>query len=97
VLGCAVSLGVALELAGIGVKRRWVGRAAFLGVATGIVFGFTAALVAGMTVAYGADGFGGVFTAWQTYTLLVIGPSGFSCCRPRCVRAGWSCRNRVLR
>lgn len=76
-LGCAVSIGVALVLAAIGSRRRWAGRAAFLGVATGVIFGFTAALVAGITAAYGAGGFGAVFTAWQTYAVLVIGPSGF--------------------
>ena len=77
VLGCAVSIGVALALAAIGARGRWAGRAAFLGMATGVLFGFTAALVAGITATYAAGGFGAVFTTWQTYAVLVVGPSGF--------------------
>lgn len=51
-------------------------RAEYLGIATGVMFGYTAVLVAGMTAAY-ADGFGGVFEAWQTYAVIVCGPAGF--------------------
>ncbi|HJP76295.1 MAG TPA: DMT family transporter [Pseudonocardiaceae bacterium] len=77
ILGCAVSVGVVLALATIGGRHRRAGRAAYLGVATGVAFGFTAALVAGVTSAYGAGGFAAVFTTWQTYVILVAGPSGF--------------------
>lgn len=77
ILGCAVSVGVVIVLAVIGGRRTRAGRAAFLGVATGVAFGFTAALVAGITSAYADGGFGGVFTTWQTYAVLVVGPSGF--------------------
>ena len=47
-------------------------RAAVLGVATGTGFGLTAALMKGMTTAY-AGGFGGVFTSWQLYAMIVSG------------------------
>ena len=77
ILGCAVSVGVVLVLATVGGRRKRAGRTAYLGVATGVAFGFTAALVAGVTSAYGAGGFAAVFTAWQTYAVLVAGPSGF--------------------
>lgn len=77
VLGCAISVGVVLILMTIGAKHQSAGRAAYFGVATGVSFGFTAALVAGVTSAYGDGGFGAVFTAWQTYAILVVGPSGF--------------------
>ncbi len=77
VIGCAVSIGVVVLLACVGGRRRDQQRAAFLGVATGVAFGFTAALVAAMTSAFRTGGIVGVFTTWQTYAVLVIGPSGF--------------------
>jgi hypothetical protein len=60
----------------LGHRSRYARRAALLGVATGVSFGFTAALIAGMTAAF-TDGIVGVLTAWQTYALLVAGPAGF--------------------
>jgi hypothetical protein len=45
-------------------------------VATGVAFGFTAVLVAGVTASFD-HGITGVFTAWQTYALAVLGPAGF--------------------
>jgi drug/metabolite transporter (DMT)-like permease len=77
ILGCAVSAGVVLVLVLVGSRRKRAARAAFLGMATGVAFGFTAALVAGVTSAFGDGGIGGVFTTWQTYAVLVVGPSGF--------------------
>jgi hypothetical protein len=41
-----------------------------------IWFGFTAALIAGMMTACAA-GVGEALSAWQTYTLIVVGPVGF--------------------
>jgi drug/metabolite transporter (DMT)-like permease len=75
-LGCGASVAVVAALAIIGYRSRHARRAALFGVATGVAFGFTAALVAGMTAAFSA-GIGGVFTAWQTYAVLVVGPAGF--------------------
>ena len=67
---------VVVALVITGLRHRYAHRAAYLGVATGVTFGFTAALVAGMTAAF-SGGFGGVFTAWQTYGVVLIGPAGF--------------------
>jgi drug/metabolite transporter (DMT)-like permease len=49
-------------------------RAALLGVAAGSWFGFVAALVSGLTAAFAV---GKGFQAWQTYALVVAGPTGF--------------------
>ncbi|RBM24166.1 hypothetical protein DI005_01130 [Prauserella sp. PE36] len=75
-LGAAVTLAVIGTLVAIGYRYRGTHRAAYLGVASGMYFGFLAALVSGMTAAF-ADGIGGVFGAWQTYAVLVVGPTGF--------------------
>lgn len=77
VLAIAVTLAVAggfLALAQRGGHSR---RAAFLGIATGVGFGLTATLIAAITRAYAVAGLGGVFTAWQTYLLIAIGPFFF--------------------
>ncbi|WP_225977993.1 DMT family transporter [Gandjariella thermophila] len=76
VLGCAVSVAVVAALTIVAHRNQHGRRAAYLGVATGVSFGFTAALVTGMTAAY-AGGMAGVLTAWQTYGVLVVGPAGF--------------------
>jgi drug/metabolite transporter (DMT)-like permease len=66
-----VALTVAAYRGSAGVRR-----AALLGVATGVAFGFTAVLVAAVTASFGR-GVGGVLTVWQTYGVLVLGPAGF--------------------
>ncbi|MTD57034.1 hypothetical protein GKO32_24105 [Amycolatopsis sp. RM579] len=72
--GCvATGLFVALLLI-LGHRARDERRAAFLGIAAGSWFGFTAALVSGLTAAFAV---GKGFQAWQTYALIVIGPAGF--------------------
>lgn len=76
VVGCAVVAAIAGPLLLAGHRHRHAQRAAYLGVATGVVFGFTAALVAGMGAAFAA-GIGAVFTAWQTYAVVLVGPAGF--------------------
>ncbi|WP_146608295.1 DMT family transporter [Streptomyces sp. NTH33] len=55
------------RLAGPGARRT-----ALLGVATGCTFGFTAALIKGVTEAY-AHGFATLFTSWQLYAMIVAG------------------------
>ncbi|MFF5986933.1 DMT family transporter [Prauserella flavalba] len=75
-LGAGVTLAVIATLVAIGYRHRGTRRAAYLGVASGMYFGFLAALVSGMAAAF-ADGIDGVFGAWQTYAVLVAGPSGF--------------------
>lgn len=71
--GLAAGLALAGVLVWLGWRSRYARRAALLGVATGVLFGLTAALIAGMT-----DAFTGhilsVLAAWQTYLVIVFGP-----------------------
>lgn len=76
VLALAIGLGAVLVLTFVGHARHGRPRAAILGVATGTLFGINAALVAGVGAAW-AGGFVGLFTAWQTYAVIVIGPTSF--------------------
>lgn len=76
ILGCGITVAVIVALVIAAHRVRWAEKAALLGVATGIAFGFSAALLAGVTAAF-ADGITGVLTAWQTYLLIVVGPTGF--------------------
>lgn len=55
------------RLAGPGARK-----AALLGVATGCAFGFTAALIKGVTDAF-SHGIGAVFSSWQLYAMIVAG------------------------
>ncbi len=75
-VACAINVAVmvALTLAG----HRWHGgrRAALLGVAAGSGFGFTAALMSAVTSA-AQSGPGALFSTWQTYAMVVMGPVGF--------------------
>lgn len=72
-LACAATVFVVAVLVLVGYRKRDAGRAAYLGVATGVVFGFTAALLAAVT----AGGLGNLLGEWQTYALIVAGPTGF--------------------
>ncbi|HEX5346377.1 MAG TPA: hypothetical protein VFW64_04640 [Pseudonocardiaceae bacterium] len=76
-LGTGPTLGIIGVLVGLAHRRRNAARAALLGVATGMGFGFTATLVAAITAAYAAHQLRGVFTGWQTYLLIVVGPLFF--------------------
>lgn len=77
VLAAAVTLGASGVLVVLGHRRRGAPRAALLGVATGMGFGFISTLVAAITAAYATNQLRGVFTAWQTYLLIVLGPLFF--------------------
>jgi drug/metabolite transporter (DMT)-like permease len=77
VLGSALTLAVAVALVLVARHYHHARRAEYLGIATGVSFGFTAVLVAAMTAAYASGGFVGVFHAWQTYGVIVVGPAGF--------------------
>lgn len=80
VIGGVVTLGVAAGFVLLGYHTRPAQhsrRAAFLGLATGIGFGFTAVLLAAITSAYAHGGIIGVFTTWQTYLLIAVGPGFF--------------------
>ncbi|PZS37614.1 MAG: hypothetical protein DLM62_18240 [Pseudonocardiales bacterium] len=76
-LATAATLVIIGVLVGLAHRRRDAARAALLGVATGMGFGYTAALVSAITGAYAAHQLRGVFTAWQTYLLIVLGPLFF--------------------
>lgn len=73
-LGVGLAVVVALTL--VGRTRHGQPRAAALGLATGTLFGIVAALVASVGAAW-AGGFVGLFTAWQTYAVVVLGPTSF--------------------
>ena len=60
-----------------GYRRHHALRAAYLGVATSMGFGLAAGLVASVTAAFAGGGLGVVFTSWQTYLLIIVGPGFF--------------------
>jgi hypothetical protein len=84
ITGIAVSLAIAGVFVALGYRTQSIRRAAYLGLATGIGFGLTAALVAGIGAGYAASGIGGVLRAPQTYLVIVLGPGFFFCCKKRC-------------
>jgi drug/metabolite transporter (DMT)-like permease len=71
-IGLAAVFGLTLA----GRTRHGQPRAAALGVATGTLFGIVAALVAGVGAAW-VGGVPGLLTAWQTYAVIVLGPTSF--------------------
>ena len=76
-LGCAVTIACVAVLVVAGRRNSTTHHAAYLGAAAGLWFGFTAVLMAGVTAALTASGVAGMFEAWQTYAMLVAGPTGF--------------------
>jgi len=72
----AITLALVAALGVLGARAHHERRAVFLGVATGMGFGFTV-MVAAVTAAYAAGGVGGVFISWQTWLLIVLGPMFF--------------------
>lgn len=75
-IALALGFGLVIGLALWGRRTEHdMARAAILGAATGAGFGMTAGLMKGMTEA-ASHGFLNVFTAWQTYVMIVAG--GFS-------------------
>ncbi|MFC0542349.1 DMT family transporter [Kutzneria chonburiensis] len=73
IVGLAASFVVMAALTVAGRRTKGGRRAALLGLATGVGFGTTAVLVA----AVGAAGVGAMFVTWQTYAVVVIGPTSF--------------------
>lgn len=76
VAGCAITLACVGGFVWLAFRYRYAHRAAYLGIAAGLLFGFLAVLVAGVTGAFPA-GLGGVLSAWQTYAVLLVGPTSF--------------------
>jgi drug/metabolite transporter (DMT)-like permease len=77
VIGITASLVVTAVFVVLGYRAEGLRRAAYLGLATGIGFGFIAALIASIGAAYGASGIAGVLQAPQTYLVIVLGPGFF--------------------
>jgi drug/metabolite transporter (DMT)-like permease len=77
IAGVVVTMIIAAGFVAASRKRPPTVRAALLGIATGITFGLTAVLVKAITAAFAAGGLAAVFTSWQTYLLVVAGPTGF--------------------
>lgn len=76
VIGSGAVIAVVVALVVVGLRSTNARRAAFLGVATGVLFGYTAALVAGVAAVF-TGGAGDVLHTWLTYALMVAGPVGF--------------------
>ncbi len=75
-LGCTVTLTLIGGFVLVAHRYRYAHRAAYLGIASGLFFGFLAVLVAGVTALLPA-GAGAVLSAWQTYAVVVVGPASF--------------------
>lgn len=75
-IGLTATLSLAAVLLVCGRRSREAARAALLGIAAGIAFGLTAVLVKAATAAF-SSGLPAVLTAWQTYLIIVTGPSAF--------------------
>lgn len=71
-IGLAANLGVVGILVARGLRAGPAARAALLGVATGAMFGLTAALMTRMSVGF-ASGVAGALTMWQTYAMIATG------------------------
>jgi drug/metabolite transporter (DMT)-like permease len=75
-VGSGATLGLAGAVVFLGLRAEGPRRAAAFGIATGILFGYVAVLVAAVGAEY-RFGLHGVLTAWQTWAVVVVGPSGF--------------------
>jgi drug/metabolite transporter (DMT)-like permease len=72
----SINLGVAVVCVLSGWRWRR-SRAALLGIGTGATFGLMSALISGAGAAYSHGGFALLFTSWQTYAAMVVGPTSF--------------------
>lgn len=77
VTGLAVALAVAAVLMAVGYRSAGPRRAALLGLATGVGFGLTAVLVAGIGATFRVGGWPGLLTTPLTWLLVVLGPGFF--------------------
>lgn len=74
--GCAITLAVIAALVLLAHRFHYAHRAAYLGIASGLFFGFLAVLVSGVTGTF-AGGVQAVFSSWPVYAVLAAGPVGF--------------------
>jgi len=72
----AVAGGAAVVLSAIGWRRRPAMKAAFIGTAAGVLFGFVAALTKSTVVRFN-DGAAAVLLDWHIYALALAGLAGF--------------------
>jgi hypothetical protein len=77
ILGTVVTLAVMGIAVAIARTSGAVGKAAFFGISAGIGSGFVAVIIKAMTDALAAGGLGEVFTTWQSYLLIPVGPIAF--------------------
>ncbi|MEO6957929.1 MAG: DMT family transporter [Antricoccus sp.] len=75
-IGIAVPIAVAAGLLECARRTLDATRAALRGMATGIAFGLTAIMLKAVIAAF-PDGIAHVFATWQTYMVLVLGPTAF--------------------
>lgn len=75
-LAGSINAGVAVLCVLLGWRWRRP-RAALLGIGTGATFGLMSALISGAGAAYSHGGFALLFTSWQTYAAVVVGPTSF--------------------
>ncbi|HZE16639.1 MAG TPA: DMT family transporter, partial [Mycobacterium sp.] len=75
VVGSGLSIGAVVGLVVVGAKSEGPRRATLYGVATGIEFGFTAALMKGTTNQF-SHGFYSILTSWETYAMILAGIGG---------------------
>ena len=76
-VGLAVGLALAAGLVHVARRSRGDRRAVFYGLATGIGFGLTAALISAVGSSIASTGPSALLGSWQTYVLVVLGPLFF--------------------
>lgn len=74
---CVASVGVGVGLVVAGLSTRGGARAALFGAASGLGFGFTAALMKGALLALDDGGFAALFGSWQLYLMMIVGVLAF--------------------
>jgi drug/metabolite transporter (DMT)-like permease len=72
-VGLSITLGLVALLVAYAARTRKERRSTTLGIATGIGFGCTAALMNGAMEQYGSGGVSGILTTWQTYAMVAVG------------------------
>lgn len=74
---CVASVGLGALLVAAALKLHGAKRSALLGAASGLGFGFTAALLNGALQHAHGRGIGGLVSAWQLYLMIVVGALAF--------------------
>ncbi len=77
IAACVVSVAVGGMLVTTALRTSGAKRAALLGSASGLGFGFTAALMSGALTVTRSDGFLAILGTWQFYLMIVVGAVAF--------------------